>query len=889
MSQRGLEALLRPKSITVIGASTRPERAGFLMMRNLLAGGFSGPVLPVTPKYQAVCGVLAWPSVASLPLSPDLAIICTHADRNLALLAELGERGCKACIILSAPSGQLAELEACASRWQIRLLGPNSLGLLAPWQGLNASFSPVPILRGKLAFISQSAAVSNTILDWAQQRQLGFSWFIALGDSLDIDADDLLDFLARDGKTSAILLYLEHLSDARRFVSAARSASRNKPILVIKSGRSPHAQQLLKSRGGMDAAWDAAIQRAGLLRVQDTHELFSAVETLSHMRPLRGERLVIISNGSAPSALALDELYTRNGKLATLSESLLADLRERLPEGIAPGNPLDLKDDATPERYLQALTPLLDSHEVDALLIIHAPSAVAPPTLTAQRVIALAKQHPRARQLTLLTNWCGEHSSQEARRLFSDAGIPTYRTPEGTVTAFMHMVEYRRNQKQLRETPALPIHLTANTADAHNLIHQALKAGPAALDTHEVQPILQAYGLNTLPTWIAGDSAEAVHIATQIGFPVALKLRSPDIPHKSDIQGVMLYLRSAEEVHHAAEAIIDRVKLTSPQARIHGLLVQGMANRAGSQELRIVVEQDPLFGPVIMLGEGGIAWKADRQAVIALPPLNMTLARYLVIQAIKSGKIRSRSAMHPLDVTGLSQVLVQVSNLIVDCPQIMRLDIHPLLATGPEFTALDVTLRLAPFYGNAEDRLAIRPYPHALEEAITLKNGQECLFRPILPEDEPLLQRFIAQVTKEDLYYRYFSEINEFTHDDLANMTQIDYDREMAIVAVRQTDGTDEIIGVTRAISDADNIDAEFSVLVRSDLKGIGLGRRLLEKMIAYTREHGLQQLNGITMPRNQGMLALARKLGFTVDIQMEDDIVGLSLLLHTVSGCKEK
>ncbi|MBK0033873.1 bifunctional acetate--CoA ligase family protein/GNAT family N-acetyltransferase [Erwinia sp. S43] len=889
MSQRGLEALLRPKSIAVIGASTRPERAGYLMMRNLLAGGFSGPVLPVTPKYQAVCGVLAWPDIASLPLSPDLAIICTHARRNLELLTALGERGCKACIILSAPASQLAELEACASRWQIRLLGPNSLGLLAPWQGLNASFSPVPILKGKLAFISQSAAVSNTILDWAQQRQLGFSWFIALGDSLDIDADDLLDFLARDGKTSAILLYLEHLSDARRFVSAARSASRNKPILVIKSGRSPHANQLLKSHGGMDAAWDAAIQRAGLLRVQDTHELFSAVETLSHMRPLRGERLMIVSNGGAPSALALDELYDRNGKLATLSESLLTELGERLPEGITPGNPLDLKDDATPERYLQALSLLLDSHDVDALLIIHAPSAVAPPTLTAQRVIELVKQHPRGRQITLLTNWCGEHSSQEARRLFSDAGIPTYRTPEGTVTAFMHMVEYRRNQKQLRETPALPANLTANTSDAHQLIQQALENGATTLDTHEVQPILQSYGLNTLPTWIAGDSSEAVQIATQIGYPVALKLRSPDIRHKSEVQGVMLYLRTSTEVQQAAEAIIDRVRLTSPQARIHGLLVQSMANRAGAQELRIVVEQDPLFGPVIMLGEGGISWQGDRQAVVALPPLNMTLARYLVIQAIKSGKIRGRSALHPLDIVGLSQVLVQVSDLIVDCPQIVRLDIHPLLATGNEFTLLDVTLQLAEFHGDAEDRLTIRPYPHALEETIVLKNGQECLFRPILPEDEPLLQQFIAQVTKEDLYYRYFSEINEFTHDDLANMTQIDYDREMAIVAIRQHNGLDEIIGVTRAISDADNIDAEFSVLVRSDLKGLGLGRRLLEKMIVYTRDHGLQQLNGITMPRNQGMLALARKLGFVVDVQLEDDIVGLSLPLREQEGGNEK
>ncbi|MDI9220307.1 bifunctional acetate--CoA ligase family protein/GNAT family N-acetyltransferase [Pantoea sp. EA-12] len=885
MSQRGLEALLRPKSIAVIGASVQPGRAGYFMMRNLLAGGFSGPVLPVTPKYKAVSGVLAWPDIASLPFAPDLAIICTHAKRNLELLQQLGEKGCKACIILSAPASQLEELKACASQWQIRLLGPNSLGLLAPWQGLNASFSPVPIAKGRIAFISQSAAVSNTILDWAQQRNLGFSWFIALGDSLDIDVDDLLDFLARDGKTSAILLYLEHLSDARRFVSASRSASRNKPILVIKSGRSHQAQAMIGTRSGLDAAWDAAIQRAGLLRVQDTHELFTAVESLSHMRPLKGDRLMIVSNGAAPAALALDELYARNGKLATLSEDTLQALAELLPEGVGRGNPLDLKDDATPARYVACIEQLLDSHELDALMIIHAPSAVSPASETADQIIAAVAKHPRGKQVTLLTNWCGEYSSQAARRAFTQAGIPTWRTPEGTVTAFMHQVEYRRNQKQLRETPALPVGLTQNSAQAHQLIQQALDQGITTLDTHEVQPVLQAYDLSTLPTWIASDSQEAASIADQIGYPVALKLRSPDIPHKSDVQGVMLYLRSAAEVEQAAEAIFDRVRHTHPHARIDGLLVQSMANRAGAQELRVVVEQDPLFGPIIMLGEGGVEWQPDKQAAVALPPLNMTLARYLVIQAMKSGKVRSRSALRPLDIAGLSQLLVQVSNLVVDCPEIQRLDIHPLLASADEFTLLDVTLQLAPFNGDNETRLAIRPYPHHLEEQVELKDGQHCLFRPILPEDEPQLRAFIAQVTKEDLYYRYFSEINEFTHEDLANMTQIDYDREMAIVAVRQHNDSEEIIGVTRAISDADNIDAEFSVLVRSDLKGLGMGRRLLEKMIRYTRDHGLQQLNGITMPHNTGMITLARKLNFRVNIQLDDGIVSLNLPLGESQG----
>ncbi|WP_145551500.1 bifunctional acetate--CoA ligase family protein/GNAT family N-acetyltransferase [Yersinia intermedia] len=880
MSQRGLEALLRPKSIAVIGASEKPERAGFLMMRNLLDGGFNGPILPVTPTHKAVCGVLAYANIASLPITPDLAILCTHDSRNLALLEDLGIRGCKAVIILSAATEQFPELKTCAQRHHMRLLGPNSLGLLAPWQGLNASFSPVPIKKGRLAFISQSAAVANTILDWAQQREVGFSYFIALGDSLDIDVDDLLDFLARDGKTSAIMLYIEHISDARRFLSASRSASRNKPILVVKSGRTQRAQQLLNGQQGLDAAYDAAIQRAGLLRVQDTHELFSAVETLSHMHPLRGERLLIVSNGSAPAAMALDELISRNGKLATLSDTTQSALSAVLPSFVSLRNPIDLRDDASAERYLAALKPLLDSTDYDALLLIHSPSAAAPGSKTAELLISAIRQHPRGKRLTLLTNWCGEYSSQDARRLFTEAGIPTYRTPEGAITAFMHMVEYRRNQKQLKETPALPVGLTANTAHVHQLIRQALAEGATQLDTHEVQPILEAYGLRTLPTWIASDSVEAVHIAERLGYPVAIKLRSPDIPHKSEVQGVMLYLRTAIEVQRAADDILDRVKRTYPQARIHGLLVQSMANRAGAQELRIAVEQDAIFGPLIMLGEGGIEWHHETQAAVALPPLNMALARYLIIQAVKGGKIRSRGSLQPLDIPGLSRLLVQVSNLILDCPEISRLDIHPVLASGSEFTLLDVSMQLAPVSGDPQARLAIRPYPHELEQTVELKDGSQCLFRPILPEDEPLLKLFIDQVTKEDLYYRYFSEINEFSHDDLANMTQIDYDREMAFVAVRQKNDGPEIIGVTRALSDPDNIDAEFAVLVRSDLKGLGLGSELLEKMIQYTRSHGLTRLTAVTMPNNRGMIGLAKKLGFSIDVQMEDGIVNLELTL---------
>lgn len=880
MSQRGLEALLKPESIAVIGASEKPGRAGHLMMRNLLAGGFNGPILPVTPNWRSVCGVMTYPSVAELPLIPDLAIICTHGKRNTLLLQQLASKGCKACIILSAARDQFSTLKALAAELGIRLLGPNSLGLICPWQGVNASFSPVPIRAGKLAFISQSAAVSNTLLDWAHQRQLGFSWFIGLGDSVDIAVDELLDFLARDSKTRAILLSLENLDDARRFVSAARSASRNKPVLVIKSGRSREAQQLLDATESLDSAWDAAIRRAGMLRVKDTHEMFSAVETLSLMRPLRGDRLFIISNGAAPAALALDELYSRHGRLAPLTPALSEALSAVLPAEISPANPLDLQDDATSARYLSVLTPLLNSHDIDALMIIHAPSAVSPASECAKEIIQLTTEHPRGRQITLLTNWCGEHSSREAREAFTRAGIPTWRTPEGTVTAYMHQVEYRRNQQQLRETPARAARLPKQHSDVRRQLQQALAQGHPRLDTHEVQTMFRSYGLHTLPTWLASNSEQAVSVAEKIGYPVALKLRSTDIPHKSGIQGVMLYLNNAQDVANAAEAILNRATQAWPQANIEGLLVQSMARRAGAEELRITVYPDPLFGPVIILGEGSGEWHSHQPLAVALPPLNMTLAKNLVIRAIDLGTVRDKNALQPLDLTAVSQCLVQISNMIIDCPEIQWLDIHPLLASGPDLTLLDASVSLASFDGDSEARLAIRPYPQRLEEQVTLKDGRQVLFRPILPEDEPGLQSFISRVTKEDLYYRYFSEINEFTHDDLANMTQIDYDREMAIVALYDNGDSEEIIGVTRAISDADNIDAEFSILVRSDLKNIGLGRRLLEKMITYTRQHGLHRLNGITMPENRGMITLAEKLGFKMERQLEEGIVNLQLSL---------
>ncbi|MFD1008551.1 bifunctional acetate--CoA ligase family protein/GNAT family N-acetyltransferase [Oceanisphaera ostreae] len=883
MPQQGLDALFRPASIAVIGASHRDDGAGKLVMKNLLAGNFSGPIMPVNPKYEAVAGVMAYPDISSLPRTPDLAIICTPAEKNPEIVEQLGSKGCKAAIILAAGTTpeQLTQMKDSARAHKMRLLGPNSMGVMMPHLGLNVSFAPFPAKPGRIAFVSQSAAVCSTILDWARHNDIGFSHFVSLGDACDIDFAQLLDYLARDRHTSAILLYMDAVQDARTFMSAARTASRNKAVLVIKSGKTRIGAQLghLHSGGnvGMDAAYDAAIRRAGMLRVRDTHDMFAAVGTLNHAQRLRGERLVILTNGGGPAIMAIDSLLARGGKLASLGEQTLAALDKVLPKAWSHTNPIDIVGDAPIKRYIDSLKVLLDSDDFDAILIMHAPSASVSSTLVAKEIIQLLKDNPRAQRFNILTNWSGETSVFEARRCFTEAGIPTYRTPESAAGAFMHLVEYRRNQKLLMETPESISDMPSDKETVTNLIQEAFSQNIYQLDTHEVSRLTAAYGIHTLPTWIASDSTEAAHIAEQIGYPVAIKLRSPDIVHKSEVSGVVLNLRSAAEVAQSADAIFDRVSQSYPGARITGLMVQRMASRAGSQELHIAVRSDPVFGPIILLGDGGIDWDGEEQAAVSLLPLNMTLARYLVIHALKSGKLRANRSQQSLDMEAVCRVLTKVSHLIINHPEITHLDIHPLLATGKELIALDVSIKLQPFTGDGQARLAIRPYPTEWEEQAQLKDGSTILLRAVLPEDEPAHKVFVANVSDEDRYKRFFADV-VIGHEELAHMTQIDYDREMAFVAIA-ADG--KILAVVRAISDSDNEDAEFAILVRSDLKGLGLGRLLMEKIIRYAAIKGLNTLSGVTMPTNRGMINLARKLGFKVKINLEDGEAELKLQLE--------
>ncbi|MEZ8140448.1 protein acetyltransferase [Enterovibrio norvegicus FF-33] len=891
----GLDMLFKPKSIAVIGASDTPGRAGNVIIRNLQSGGFQGPIMPVTPKYQAVAGILAYPTINALPLIPDMAVLCTQADKNSELIRQLGEKGVKVAIILAAGMKKCINqdgrtefdiMREIASQYDMRVIGPNSLGLILPWLNLNASFSPIPANRGNIAFVSQSAAVCTTILDWARNRRIGFSTFISLGEASDIDFPELLDYLSRESKTDAILLYIDNIQDARAFISAARAASRNRRVLVLKSGRTPEGAAALphlsESLPGLDGAYDAAIRRSGMLRVNTTHELFAAVETLSHSVPLRGERLAIISNGGGPAVMAVDTLMEMGGKLAVLSEETIEKLGKVLPVSWSQGNPLDIVGDADIERYKKATEILLESDEADALLILHSPSVTAPGLKTAKALAEMLKNNPRAKRFNILTNWQGESDDATVARLaFAHAGFPAYRTPESAVTAFMHLVEYRRNQKQLMETPTSIGQIEYDVEGGRAFIQQALDSQLTSLTTHEARPFLSKYGINVMATWLAADAAEAAQITEQVGYPVAVKLRSPDIAHKSDVNGVMLDLNNATEVANAAQLMLNRMSLSYPTARIEGLQIQAMANRAGSQELRVCVRHDPVFGPVILLGEGGSEWNVNRDAAVAIPPLNMALARYLVIGALKAGKLRQRGHPYNIDVNSLCHFLVTLSQVVIDYPEITELDIHPLLVTGDSFTVLDASIKLSPFEGDANTRLAIRPYPKELEQSAALKDGRKILLRPILPEDEPNHKSFVERVSVEDLYKRFFSDVGELNHEALANLTQIDYDREMAFVAVfRAPNGEDEILGVVRALANPSHTDAEFAVLVRSDLKGMGLGRILMDKVIEYGRQSGLKRINGMTMPSNSGMIALAQKVGFSIDVQIQDGIVDMDMML---------
>ncbi|MCK4342808.1 MAG: GNAT family N-acetyltransferase [Phycisphaerae bacterium] len=887
MSVRNLESLFKPTSVAVVGASNNPKSIGGVIMRNLLKAGFDGPIMPVNPKYQAVAGVLTYPDITSLPVTPDMAVICTPPATVPDIVHQLGEHGTRAAAVITAGldspyrDGKTIQeaLLAAARPYVLRLLGPNCVGILIPGLGLNATFAHTQIAPGSLAFVSQSGGFCTATLDWAKAKGIGFSHFVSLGNSADIDFGDVLDYLGSEPETTAILLYMESIGadEARKFMSAARAAARNKPVLVIKAGRNAEGARAAASHtgalAGSDNVYDAALRRAGILRVYDMDELFDAVETLARSQPLKGDRLAILTNGGGPGVIATDALVENGGKLAEFSDETMRKLADLLPGTWSHGNPIDMIGDANAQTYVQSLRILVADPGVDAILVLNAPSAVAPPVVAARGIVDLVRQA----DLPILTSWLGGEAAGHARRIFAEANIPTYDTPENAVRAFMHMVRYRRNQQILTEVPpSAPTDFTPTPSVARAVVETTLAENRELLTEPEAKQVLAAYGIPVVETRVAAAPDEAAALATEIGFPVALKILSPDITHKSDVGGVALGLDTSAEVREAAEFMLTRVSKRFPTAQLSGFTVQSMAQRPLAQELIVGMTTDAIFGPVILFGRGGTAVEVLVDRAVALPPLNMSLARHLISRTRVSKLLQGYRDRPAADLAAICLTLIQLSQLIVDRPEIVELDINPLFADSQGVLALDARIRVAPVETTTagSKRLAIRPYPRNLEEKIMLPAGhgsagaspspREVLVRPIRPEDGPAHEAFVARLTPDDLRFRFLGVTRDIPRSEMARLTQIDYDREMAFIAIAPNkQGEQETLAVVRTVTNADNTKADFAVMVRSDLKRTGLGTALLRKMIDYCRGRGTGEIVGQVLPDNQAMLSLTRKLGF--------------------------
>jgi acetyltransferase len=892
MSIRNLDRLLAPRSVALIGASTRPRSVGAVLARNLFAGGFKGPVLPVNPHHPAIEGVLAYKSVADLPVVPDLAVISTPPDAVPGVVAALGARGTRAAVVITAGFGEGNEqadrghggvlrqaLLDAARPHLLRIVGPNCVGLLVPGIGLNASFAPATALAGDLAFVTQSGAVATSVLDVAAARGIGLSHVVSLGDMSDVDFGDLLDFLARDGATRAILLYIEAVTNPRKFMSAARAAARAKPVVVVKSGRHAEGARAAASHtgalAGSDTVYDAAFRRAGLLRVMTLDELFEAVETLARARPAAGDRLAILTNGGGLGVLATDELIDHGGKLAELTPATIAALNAALPPTWSHGNPVDIIGDAGGARYADALAALLGDPGADAVLAINCPVAVASGTEAAEAVIRTLGHTGSNRPV--LTSWVGESAAREARAMFARAGLPSYATPGQAVRGFMHLARHRRNRELLMETPpSIPHAFATDPAAVQGIVGVALAAGREVLTEPEAKAVLTAYGIPVVATRAARDLSEAAAAATALGYPVALKILSPDISHKSDVGGVALDLEDEASLRAAAEAMTRRVAALRPEARLEGFAVQTMARRAGAHELILGLSEDLVFGPVVLFGQGGTAVEVMADRAVGLPPLNMALAHEMMGRTRIHRLLRGYRDRPAAKLDEIAATLIKLAQLAADVAEIAELDINPLLADAQGVIALDARIRVKAAREDPARRLAIRPYPRELESAIALPDGTALLLRPIRPEDEPAIHRAFARLSAEDVRLRFFTAMKNLPHALAARLTQIDYDREMALVAVAPVDpdaAADrfEIFGVVRLAADPDNIEGEFAIIVRSDLKGRGLGRLLMGRIVEYARQRGLRALFGRVLRENEAMLDMCRRMGFAIAPAADD------------------
>ncbi|MEM3596833.1 MAG: bifunctional acetate--CoA ligase family protein/GNAT family N-acetyltransferase [Candidatus Bathyarchaeia archaeon] len=878
MGTENLDKIFNPKSVAVIGASDKEGSVGARLLRNLVGVGYQGVVYPVNPFKSTVQGIKAYPSILKIPWRVDLAIIATPAHTIPQIMEECGKAGVSGAIIISAiyretgKDGDAIERQIlkCKNEYGMRVIGPNSFGVMRPKIGLNATFANKAALPGKIAFISQSAALCASALDWASDAHIGFSAVVSTGSMLDVDLGDLIDYFGADAQTRSIVLYLECIKNARKFMSAARGFARAKPIVVVKAGRFSESVEATFSHTGElcgdDAVYDAAFRRAGIVRVEALSDLFNCAEALAMQPNPKGPSLTIITNAGGPGIIATDTLIAKGGKLASLSNETVKALKEVLPPYCSISNPIDIFEEATPERFKKVIEICLQDPKSDGFLIIYTPQGATDPMTIARIIVEASKRTSKP----ILASLLGENGCRMARRMLQKNRIPAFTTPEQAVSTFMYMYSYTQNLELLYQTPEeLPIEFSI-PAFLKEVLKKAFEEGRQILNVYESLQFLEAYKIPTVKTLFAKTSEEAEVAASQVGYPVVMKAVSPQITHKSRAEGVILNVWSPAEVKTFFNELIERVKKYSPGAQFQGVVIQPMIQKRG-YELLIGVKRDSQFGSVIAFGMGGIAAEVAKDISIGFPPLNVVLARRLMERTAVYSRLTSEFQS---GAKVLEEILVKFSQLVIDFPEIKEIDVNPLIFDGSNAVAVDARIvidseRITRGI-QAHEHLVIAPYPRKYIIECKLKNGVCVVLRPIKPEDEVLLAELFKSLSEETMRLRFFQVIKEMPHETLTRYCNLDYDREIAIVAEVQGEKR-QIIGVVRAISEPGRSCGEFAVIVGDQWQGLGLGSKLVDYIIEICKEMGLRTMYGIVSTNNSRMIHICTKRGFHMEPYGED------------------
>ena len=898
MSTRYLESLFNPASIVVIGASERSNSLGGMVLRNLMGGGYPGRLLVVNQNdYDNVHGVPCVRKVAKMDFSPELAIICTPPDTVAKTIKRLGEAGVRTAIVMTggmsrthSKTGQplMYSVREAARETGIRVLGPNTIGLMVPARSLNATYAHMGAIPGKVAFVGQSGTIASSVIDWAFARGVGFSYFLTLGDGMDIDHDDLIDYLAQDTQTRAILLHIENIPNPRRFMSAVRVASRTKPVIAVKSGRVPESEwfphQLPAGLYRSDPIYDAMLQRAGVLRVDGLGQMFDALETLTRMRPLRRESLAIMANGVGPGVLAVDRLADLGGELAQLSEKSIDALAEMLPPYWTRRNPIDLNYDASPELYANAIKVLAKDPEVANVLVMYAPSLTEDSLQIADAVVQASK----GTRLNVFTCWLGQSTVMDARDEFYQAGVPSFFSPEKAVMAFMQHVRHQRVQRLLTETPESFTDHFADRSHTRRVVLKALRSGRAHLSNREARELTSDYGISTIETMYCDDVEEVLEVFAVERRPVDITVIHQQCCHpflnlspgQRRYKGTMRKLNGEPAIIDACRALMEEYRHHFPDSGFLGFAVQHSYQHVGGVEFSVGITRDPVFGPLVVCGASGAQINVTTDRQIALPPLNMVLARELLRRTYMYKLLKENSLQPDEDVRAVSETLVTLSQIVIDIPEIQGMEISPLLFNEQGAVAVNVAINVSDEPGQP----IIQPYPRELEEWIVLpKSGRRVIIRPVLAQDEPAHRAFHELQSPESIRYRFFQYRKHFSREDVAQMVQIDYDREMVFIAnaPREDAEGEETLGTVRTWTDADNLQCEFAVMVHDKMKGEGLGIALMQKMIDYCRARGTVEMVGDVLPDNRPMLQLAEHLGFEIKYNLEEEVMDLRLVLN--------